>query len=118
DAILRKVRGDFERVLIVIEGLYSMDGDIADLPAFVELKKRHAAFLMVDEAHSLGVVGATGRGSREQWGIRGRDVDLWMGTLSKTLAGCGGFIAGEHALIDHLKYAAPGFVYSVGLAPA
>jgi len=117
DAILRTSRGTFERVLIVVEGLYSMDGDVADLPAFLEVKKRHRAFLMVDEAHSLGVVGPSGRGLREHYGLRGRDVDLWMGTLSKTLAGCGGFIAGERALIEHLKYAAPGFVYSVGLAP-
>jgi len=118
DAILREGRRSFERVLIVIEGLYSMDGDVADLPAFVEVKKRHKAFLMVDEAHALGVLGATGRGLGEHHGLDGREVDLWMGTLSKSLAGCGGFIAGERALVEHLRYAAPGFVYSVGLPPA
>jgi 8-amino-7-oxononanoate synthase len=72
---------------------------------------------MVDEAHSLGVMGETGGGIREHFGMRGRDVDIWMGTLSKTLASSGGYIAGERALVEHLKYAAPGFLYSVGIAP-
>ena len=115
--ILTEIRGDFERVLIVVEGLYSMDGDFPDLPSLIEIKYRYKAFLMVDEAHSLGVLGETGRGIREYFGVDGRDVDIWMGTLSKTLAGCGGFIAGRHALVEHLKYAAPGFVYSVGISP-
>ena len=117
DNILNEIRGQFERVLIVIEGLYSMDGDVPDLPRFVDIKKRHKAFLMVDEAHSLGVLGKTGKGIHEHYNIAGSEVDIWMGTLSKTLAGCGGFIAGEHALVEHLKYAAPGFVYSVGISP-
>ena len=117
DAILNEIRGQFERVLIVIEGLYSMDGDVPELPRFIDIKKRHKAFLMVDEAHSLGVLGETGQGIREHYGIAGNEVDIWMGTLSKTFAGCGGFIAGERALIEHLKYAAPGFVYSVGISP-
>ncbi len=117
DRLLSSSRAQFERVLVVIEGHYSMDGDIPDLPAFIELKRRHKAFLMVDEAHALGVLGATGRGVAEHFGADGRDVDIWMGTLSKTLAGCGGYIAGERALVEHLKYAAPGFVFSVGMAP-
>lgn len=117
DRILTEIRTQFERVLIVVEGLYSMDGDIPDLPALIDIKRRHKAFLMVDEAHSLGVLGASGRGLREHYGVAGGDVDIWMGTLSKTLAGCGGFIAGERALVEHLKYAAPGFVYSVGMSP-
>lgn len=117
DQILTEIRGKFERVLIVVEGLYSMDGDLLDLPAFINIKSRHKAFLMVDEAHSFGVLGETGKGIREHFGVDGKDVDIWMGTLSKTLAGCGGFIAGKRALVEHLKYAAPGFVYSVGIAP-
>lgn len=117
DAILTEIRGQFERVLIAVEGHYSMDGDIPDLPALIEIKRRHGAFLMVDEAHALGVLGATGKGSHEHFNVPGKDVDIWMGTLSKTLAGCGGYIAGERALVEHLKYAAPGFVYSVGIAP-
>lgn len=118
DAILGEQRGQFERVLIVLEGIYSMDGDYPDLPNFVEVKRRHRAFLMVDEAHSLGVMGARGYGIREHFGLAGGDVDIWMGTLSKTLAGCGGYIAGETALIEHLKFLAPGFLYSVGMAPS
>lgn len=117
DAILTETRGQFARALIVVEGLYSMDGDIPDLPRLIDIKVRHKALLMVDDAHSLGVLGETGRGIREHFALSGTAVDIWMGTLSKTLAGCGGFIAGERALVEHLKYAAPGFVYSVGIAP-
>jgi len=118
DKILHAQRTHFERVLIVLEGIYSMDGDHPDLPRFVEIKRRHHAFLMVDEAHSLGVMGTRGHGIGEHFGIDGRDVDIWMGTLSKTLAGCGGYIAGETALVEHLKFLAPGFLYSVGMPPA
>lgn len=117
DQLLSEIRGNFERVLIVIEGLYSMDGDITDLASFVDIKTRHKAFLMVDEAHALGVLGKSGLGSHEHFGVAGKAVDIWMGTLSKSLASCGGYIAGERALIDMLKYQAPGFVYSVGLSP-
>lgn len=117
DQLLTQCRLQYERVLIVVEGLYSMDGDVPDLPRFVEIKRRHCAFLMVDEAHSLGVLGRNGRGVQEHFGLDGGDVDIWMGTLSKTLASCGGYIAGEHALVEHLKCAAPGFVYSVGMPP-
>ncbi len=117
DALLGQLRGQFERVLIVVEGLYSMDGDSPELPRFVELKKRHKTFLMVDDAHALGVLGATGRGSAEHWGVSPGDVDIWMGTLSKTLASCGGYIAGSTALVELLKFTAPGFVYSVGISP-
>lgn len=117
DTLLGEIRGQFERVLIVVEGLYSMDGDMPDLPLLIDIKARHKAFLMVDEAHSIGVLGKTGRGIREHFGLDSKAVDIWMGTLSKTLASCGGYIAGERALIQNLKYAAPGFVYSVGIAP-
>lgn len=116
--ILGEIRGNFERTLIVIEGLYSMDGDIPDLPRFVDIKQRYKAFLMVDEAHSLGVLGQAGCGIREHFNLPGTAVDIWMGTLSKAFASCGGYIAGEKALVEHLKYAASGFVYSVGIPPA
>lgn len=117
DAILAEQRHHFERVLIVVEGIYSMDGDYPDLPRFIEIKRKHKAFLMVDEAHSFGVMGKTGLGIREHFGLQGKDVDIWMGTLSKALAGCGGYIAGETALVEHLKFLAPGFLYSVGMSP-
>lgn len=117
DNLLAEQRRHFERVLIVVEGIYSMDGDSPDLPRFIEIKQRHHAWLMVDEAHSFGVMGKNGLGIREHCGVQGRDVDIWMGTLSKALAGCGGYIAGETALVEHLKFLAPGFLYSVGMSP-
>jgi 8-amino-7-oxononanoate synthase len=118
DEILVSQRRHFERVLIVVEGMYSMDGDYPDLPQLARIRDRHRAFLMVDEAHSFGVMGPSGLGIRDHFGMSGKDVDIWMGTLSKTLASSGGFIAGEKALVDHLKFAAPGFLYSVGMSPA
>jgi 8-amino-7-oxononanoate synthase len=117
DALLQSLRHQYERALIVVEGLYSMDGDIPDLPKLVEIKRRHKAWLMVDEAHGLGVLGAKGLGLFEHFGCDPRDIDIWMGTLSKTLAACGGFIAGPTALVEYLKCFAGGFVYSVGLSP-
>ena len=103
--------------LIVVEGLYSMDGDVADLPRLIDLKEKYDAWLMVDEAHSLGVLGGKGHGIAEHFGIDPRRIDVWMGTLSKALASCGGYVAGKRELIDILKYQAPGLVYSVGLSP-
>jgi 8-amino-7-oxononanoate synthase len=88
-----------------------------DLPKLVEIKRRHKAWLMVDEAHGLGVLGPKGLGLFEHFGCNPQDVDIWMGTLSKTLAACGGFIAGPTALIEFLKCFSGGFVYSVGLSP-
>lgn len=115
---LASARRAARRALIVIEGHYSMDGDVPDLPRFIDLAARHDCWLMVDEAHALGVLGPTGRGVHEHFGCDPAGVDIWMGTLSKTLSGCGGYIAGSRALIDYLKHAAPGFVYSVGMPPA
>jgi 8-amino-7-oxononanoate synthase len=117
DEILARDRLDHDRVLIAVEGIYSMDGDFPDLPRFVEAKRRHKAYLMVDEAHSIGVLGRRGFGIGEHFGLAPSDVDIWMGTLSKTLAACGGYIAGSRALVDMLRYTAPGFVYSVGMPP-
>ena len=118
DAMLGEMRHRYRRVLIAIEGAYSMDGDFPDLPRFVELKRKHHALMLVDEAHSLGTMGATGRGIGEHWGVCRTDVDLWMGTLSKSLASCGGYIAGSAELVEYLAYTAPGFVYSVGMTPS
>ncbi len=115
--ILKKSRHEYRRVLLVIEGVYSMDGDIPDLPKFIDMKRRHKAILMVDEAHSLGVLGASGRGICEHFDADPEEVDILMGTLSKSLGSCGGYIAGSRALVEYLKYTSPGFVYSVGLSP-
>lgn len=117
DALLKQYRHEYRRVLVVIEGVYSMDGDIPNFPEFLAVKKRHKALLMVDEAHSMGTIGAHGQGIGEYFGVDRRDVDIWMGTLSKSFGSCGGYIAGSKQLVEYLKYTAPGFVYSVGLSP-
>lgn len=118
EALLRRERPRARRTLIAVEGVYSMDGDLAPLDAIIALKRQYEAMLLVDEAHSLGVLGRTGRGAGEHFGTDRRAVDLWMGTMSKSLASAGGYLAGEAALIDYLRYTLPGFVYSVGLPPA
>lgn len=114
---LRLNRAKYRRALIVIEGLYSMDGDMPDLTGFVKLKQRYDAWLMVDEAHSIGVLGARGHGIAEEQDIDASTVDIWMGTLSKTFSATGGYVAGSRKLIELLKYTSPGLVYSVGLSP-
>ncbi|WP_174299457.1 aminotransferase class I/II-fold pyridoxal phosphate-dependent enzyme [Caulobacter sp. S45] len=105
------------RLMVVVESHYSMDGDVAPLPAIAEAASRYGAWLMVDEAHGVGVLGGTGRGAAEHFGLAADAVDIWMGTLSKSLAGCGGYVAGSERLIEYLKVSAPGFIYSVGLSP-
>ena len=118
EGILRSQRKFYEKVLIIIEGAYSMDGDIADVPAFVRVKKEYGCFLMVDEAHSACVIGETGGGVDEYFGLAHDDIDIKMGTLSKGLGTCGGYLAGRKCLIEYLRYNLPGFVFSVGLSPA
>jgi len=117
DALLRDVRSRHRRVVIAVEGVYSMDGDYPDLPRFVELKRRHGALLYVDEAHSVGVMGATGRGLSEHFGVDPAEGDLWMGTISKALGSCGGYVAGRKALLEYLKYTTPSFVFATACSP-
>lgn len=117
DRILSSKRRQYEKVLIFIEGLYSMDGDKPDLQAFIEVKNRHAAWLMVDECLSMGTVGASGRGIGEYAGVERGEVDIWMGGISKALASCGGYIGGKRSLVNYLKYTAPGFIYTTGISP-
>ncbi|MEQ1827774.1 MAG: aminotransferase class I/II-fold pyridoxal phosphate-dependent enzyme [Pirellula sp.] len=118
DQALTELRTRYRRVLVIVEGVYSMDGDFPDLPRFIEVCKRHKCWLMVDEAHSIGTMGAHGRGIAEHFGVNPNDVDIWMGTLSKSFGSCGGYIAGKKELVEYLKYTAPGFVFSVGLSPS
>ena len=118
DSILRQIRHEYRKVLIAIEGLYSMDGDYPNLPKFIEVKNKHKAWLYVDEAHSIGTMGATGRGMAEVYNTPREDVEVWMGTLSKSFGSCGGFIAGTEELIRYLKYTTPGFVFAAGMPPA
>ncbi len=116
--ILKETRDDYRRVLIVVEGLYSMDGDFPDLPKFVEIKNKFKAWMYVDEAHSIGTLGETGRGVAEVFGVKRDDVECWMGTLSKSFGSCGGFIAGKSQLINYLRYTTPGYVFAAGMPPA
>ncbi len=118
DRLLRDVRGKHRRVVIAIEGLYSMDGDYPDLTKFIDVKKRHNAMLYVDEAHSVGVLGATGRGICEHFDVDPNDGDIWMGTISKALGSGGGYIAGRKKLIQYLKYTTPALVFATASSPA
>ena len=117
ESILKTQRGKFKKCLIIIEGAYSMDGDIANVPAFVALKKKYGCMLLVDEAHSTCVIGQTGGGVDEFFHLNPDDIDIRMGTLSKGLGTCGGYLAGKKSLIDYLRYNLPGFVFSVGISP-
>lgn len=117
DQILAEIRHEYRRVLIAIEGLYSMDGDYPNLPKFIEVKNKHKAWLYLDEAHSIGTMGKTGRGIGELFGVSRDSLEIWMGTLSKSFGSCGGFIGGNSRLIEYLRYTTPGFVYAAGLPP-
>lgn len=118
ERLVKKNRDQYEKILIVVEGVYSMDGDIAPIDELVRIKKEYGCFLMVDEAHSACVIGETGRGVDEYFHLAPDDIDIKMGTLSKGLGTCGGYLAGCHELIEYLRYNLPGFVFSVGLSPA
>jgi len=115
---LKKLRGHYEKVLILVEGVYSMDGDIAKIPEYVALREKYHCLLMIDEAHSFGTVGPRGLGVRDHYGLKGSDADIWMGTMSKSLASMGGWISGSKELIMYMRYTAPGFVYAAGIPPA
>ncbi len=103
--------------LIVVDGVYSMEGDLADLPRIVELAQRFGSRVMVDEAHGLGVLGSHGRGACEHFGVE-NGVDLVMGTFSKSLAAVGGFVAGSRVVIDYIRHNARSAIFSAAPAPA
>ena len=118
-SVLRMSRSRFDRALVVVEGHYSMDGDIGQLPEIAAVAREFDCAVMIDEAHSFGVLGAHGYGAREHFGLAGDAVDIWMGTLSKALGSCGGFIAGNGDLIDAIRASAPGLSHlTCGPAPA
>jgi 8-amino-7-oxononanoate synthase len=117
EKMLHRAVDDGGGVLVVVDGVFSMEGDVADLPRIVELCKAHGARLMVDEAHAAGVLGARGAGASEQFGLE-QDVDLRMGTFSKSLASCGGFIAGPHEVIDFLRISSRAFLFTAAAVPA
>ena len=115
--LVRTHRGQYRNCLIVVEGLYSMDGDLPDLPRLLSIKEQSKSWLLVDEAHSIGVLGDHGRGISEHFGEDPNRIDLIVGTLSKTFVSCGGFLCARQEIIDWLRYTLSGFVYSVGLSP-
>jgi len=107
---------DYVNKLIIVDAVYSMDGDVANLPEIFRLAKKHNARLMVDEAHSIGVLGKTGHGIEEHFGLEGV-VDIHMGTLSKTIPSIGGYLAGDKDLITYLKHNSRPFIFSASLPP-
>jgi 8-amino-7-oxononanoate synthase len=117
EQMLERASGDGGGILVVVDGVYSMEGDVCDLPPIVELCQRHGARLMVDEAHGVGVLGARGAGACEAFGLEDQ-VDLRMGTFSKSLASCGGFIAGPADVIDFLRVQSRAFLFTASAVPA
>ncbi len=106
------------RTIVIIEGVYSMDGDICPLPDIVNLKYKYGFYLMVDEAHSFGALGATGRGVNEHFGLSSDCVDIWMGTLSKAIPSCGGYIAGSQEMIIYLQHGSAPYMFSSAATPS
>jgi 8-amino-7-oxononanoate synthase len=117
ERMLERGAEDGGGVLVVVDGVFSMEGDVAPLPQILELCRRHGARLMVDEAHAAGVLGARGAGTSELFGVED-GVDLRMGTFSKSLASCGGFIAGSHEVIDFLRITSRAFLFTAAAVPA
>jgi 8-amino-7-oxononanoate synthase len=116
DAKLGRV-DDKKGKLIVVDGVFSMEGDLANLPELVELKKKHGTRLFVDDAHGIGVFGDKGRGVAEHFGVE-NDVDLVMGTFSKSLATVGGFIAGSESVVDYIRHHARSGIFSAAMPPS
>jgi 8-amino-7-oxononanoate synthase len=117
EKMLQRAAEDGGGVLVIVDGVFSMEGDVCDLPRIVELCRLHGARLMVDEAHGAGVLGARGAGAGELFGLED-EVDLRMGTFSKSLASCGGFIAGPKDVIEYLRISSRSFVFSASAVPA
>jgi len=117
EQMLERASGDGGGVLVIVDGVYSMEGDVCDVASVVELCRAHGARLMVDEAHGIGVLGATGTGACELFGVAD-EVDLRMGTFSKSLASCGGLIAGSAEVIDYLRISSRAFLFSASAVPA
>ncbi|RCN43661.1 aminotransferase, class I/II [Ancylostoma caninum] len=107
----------YRKILIIVEGIYSMEGSICNLPGIIALKKKYGAYLYLDEAHSIGAMGATGRGVVEYWGCDPKDVDILMGTFTKSFGAAGGYIAGAKKTIDHLRVNSPTGYYSCPMSP-
>jgi len=108
----------WKKIMIIVEGIYSMEGEACILKEIVELKKKYRVYLYLDEAHSIGALGRTGRGCCEHWGVNPADVDVMMGTFTKSFGSCGGYIAGSHDLINYLRHHGPAYLYATSMSPA
>jgi 8-amino-7-oxononanoate synthase len=117
EKMLERAAGDGGGVMVIVDGVFSMEGDLCNLPAVVDLCERYGARLMVDEAHAVGVLGARGAGTAELFGLEDR-IDLRMGTFSKSLASCGGFIAGPSDVVEYLRIASRPFIFTASAVPA
>src|SRR5215208_7982865 len=117
ETMLQRAEGDGGGVLVVVDGVFSMEGDLANVPEIARLCREHGARLMVDEAHGVGGLGARGTGACEAYGVED-EVDLRMGTFSKSLASCGGFVAGSEEVIEYLRISSRSFIFSASAVPA
>lgn len=114
-----RTREPWKKILVIVEGIYSMEGHMCNLREIVEIKKKYGAYLFLDEAHSIGAMGASGRGVCEHLGIDTADVDIMMGTFTKSFGSCGGYIASNHDVIAHIKRHSPSTLYAASMsAPA
>lgn len=109
-------RVPWKKIIIIVEGIYSMEGTIVNLPEVIRLKKRYKAYLYMDEAHSIGAMGSRGRGICDYYGCDPRDVDILMGTFTKSFAAAGGYIAGSKRIIDYIRSSSPSFYYCTTMA--
>ncbi|GAB4817159.1 hypothetical protein N2152v2_004205 [Parachlorella kessleri] len=112
-----RIARPWKKVVVVVEGVYSMEGEMVRLREIVEVKKKYKAYLYLDEAHSIGALGASGRGVCEQLGVDTADVDVMMGTFTKSFGSCGGYIAGSRALVDYIRANSPANLYAAAMSP-
>jgi len=114
---LKKCRAEFNGILIIVDGIFSMDGNLANLPEIVRLAKKYGARVIADDAHATGVIGKSGGGTGDHFGLKG-EIDIIMGTFSKTLAATGGFVASTKEVVTYLRYYARSYTFSAALTPA
>jgi len=107
----------WDKILVIVEGIYSMEGEICRLPGIVAVCKKYKAYIFVDEAHSIGAIGRSGRGVCDQTGVNPKDVDVLMGTFTKSFGGMGGYIAANKELCDYIRVNSSGYVYSTAMSP-
>lgn len=112
-----KTGGPWKKILIIVEGIHSMEGTIVHLPEVIELKKKYKASLYLDEAHSIGSLGPNGRGVVDYYGVDPTDIDILMGTFTKSFGSAGGYVAGKRSLINYIRATSPGFAYGTSMAP-